>query len=447
MYLRHAYMMPQAGERFRTRSPVPFPAIRRRSHERINRSASRKCVACVAGAIWFLILASRCFAAEPEKPEFKSLYDAHRWFELRDLVAKGRAPAFYKGAVACAFNDVRRCEKELRVKSHASANQIAESHRVLSSAYLRQGKYHEALAQVDALLAAKPGDEDAQNVRPLLDALHKFPDQKVASRRPSTVQLQEAGLPLSIHGVQGTYWFDTGANYSVMSESEANRFGLVVRPVSAKVGVSTGAHVETRIAVADELSIGAVRLRHVAFLVFPDDQPPFNQAPPGSRGLVRIPILLAFERFTWDADRKFEIGAKPISGDVPHSSLCFDGNTPAAQIKFENHEIAFILDTGATNTDLFPPFAALFPEIIRTGKKTDSYKMEGVGSSKEMEAATLESLHFELGNFPVVLSPAQVLLKPTGESSKFFQGNLGIDLLQQAKKVTFDFVGMTLTLQ
>jgi hypothetical protein len=38
-------------------------------------------------------------------------------------------------------------------------------------------------------------------------------------------------------------------------------------------------------------------------------------------------------------------------------------------------------------------------------------------------------------------------LTPTGETSKFFEGNLGIDLLQQAHRTTFDFKAMTLTLQ
>ena len=73
--------------------------------------------------------------------------------------------------------------------------------------------------------------------------------------------------------------------------------------------------------------------------------------------------------------------------------------------------------------------------------------MEGVGSIKNMNAAILESVRFVIGGFPVVLEHAHVLLTPTGESSKFFEGNLGIDLLQQAHQTTFDFRAMTLTLQ
>jgi hypothetical protein len=79
--------------------------------------------------------------------------------------------------------------------------------------------------------------------------------------------------------------------------------------------------------------------------------------------------------------------------------------------------------------------------------KKDAYKSEGVGGAKYMEAANLKSLKFNIGGFPVTLSSPGVLLKPTTESSKFFAGNLGIDLLQQAHTVVFDFKAMTLTLQ
>jgi hypothetical protein len=109
--------------------------------------------------------------------------------------------------------------------------------------------------------------------------------------------------------------------------------------------------------------------------------------------------------------------------------------------------LAFVLDTGATNTDLYPPFASAFPELIRSATKTDSYKMEGVGGAKYMEAATLESLQFSIGGFPATLKSAGVLLKPTSNASRFFAGNLGIDLLQQTHKTTFDFKAMTLSLE
>lgn len=234
---------------------------------------------------------------------------------------------------------------------------------------------------------------------------------------------------------------------SALSESDAKRFKLRILDAHIKEGDVTGAEVDSRVAIADELSIGTIRLSHVAFLVFSDNQPPFNQLPPGSRGVIGLPVLLALQRFVWRADKKFEIDSESSSGDLNQPNLCFNGHSPVVLIQFENHNLTLTLDTGATNTDLYPTFAELFPELIRTGSKTESYKMEGVGGAKNMNAAILQSLRLSIGGFPVTLKPANILLTHTTEASHFFQGNLGIDPLQQAQRATFDFKRMRLTLQ
>ena len=410
-------------------------------------SLSLKTRSARLAALCLLTLLAFCIGTQGAEASLKSLYDGHRWFELRDVVQKGGASAFYEGAVACAFNDLRRCEKKLQAvfNSAPRSNEAVEAHRVLASAYFTHGEYKKALAQLDALLAVRPNDSDASGGRPVIAILAESPDQELTGRH-TNVELQDGGLPLSINGVQATYWFDTGAELCVLSESEVKRFGLRIQPTPVKVGDESGTQVTTRIAVADELAIGSLRLKRVAFLVLPDNQPPFNEQSPGSRGLIGIPVLLAFQRFVWGADKRFEIRPESSNKSLPHADLCFDGNHPVVEVRYAGRTLDFALDTGASNTDLYPPFAAAFPELIRSAVKTNSYKMEGVGGAKFMEAATLKSLKFSIGGFPVTLKPAGVMLKSTTGSSKFFAGNLGIDLLQQAHKTTFDFKAMTLTL-
>ncbi|HEY6372120.1 MAG TPA: aspartyl protease family protein [Candidatus Sulfotelmatobacter sp.] len=403
----------------------------------------------VAALLAIVVLSSRCFAAASDGARLKALYDAHRWFELRDAVAKGNAPLFYQGAVACAWNDLHRCAKKLAgvIKSRPQSDEALQAHRLLTYAYLRQGKYRGALAQADAVLALKPSDSEVQGDRPLLAVLSEFPEQEVAHGHVTTLKMQEAGLPIAINGVPATYWIDTGANLSALSESEAKRYGLRILSAPVKIGDVTGTEFESRVAVADEVSIGPIRLKHVAFLVLSSQQPPFDQSPPGEGGLIGLPVLLALQKFSWGADKTFEIGAKSANKTVSHADLCFDGQHPVAQVQYEGGRLAFTLDTGATNTDLYPPFAEMFPELMRGAAKTDSYKMEGAGGAKTLNAAVLPSLPLDIGGFPVVLKPAGILREFTVENSKFFHGNLGIDLLQQARKTTFDFRAMTLTLE
>jgi hypothetical protein len=234
-------------------------------------------------AFYCLLLTPLGIGAPTDKANPKSLFDGRRWFELRDSVAGSVVPEFYEGLVACAFNDTRRCEKKLGgiIKSRPKSDEAIEAHRRLASLYMIHGRYREAAAQVDAVSTIKPNDSDALSVRPLLAALSEFTDQQTVRRQSTTLELEEGGVPFSINGVQGTYWFDTGANFSILSESEAKRFGLDVRAVAAKARVTTGEQVDFRIAVADQISFGPILLRNVAFLVFPDDQPPFKDQPVG----------------------------------------------------------------------------------------------------------------------------------------------------------------------
>jgi predicted aspartyl protease len=406
-------------------------------------------VRVAAALLALIVLSSRCFSAGSDEASLKALYDAHRWFELRDAIAKGNAPLFYQGAVSCAWNDLHRCEKKLGgvIKSRPQSDEALQAHRLLTYAYLRRGKYLRALAQADAVLALKPGDSEVQGDRPLLAVLSELSEQEVAHGHVTTLKMQEAGLPIAINGVPATYWFDTGANVSVLSDLEAKRYGLQILAAPVKIGDVTGTKFDSRVAVADEVLIGSIRLKHVAFLVLSSQQPPFDQSPPGEGGLIGLPVLLALQKFSWGADKTFVIGPKSSQKTLPHSDLCFDGQHPVAQVQYEGRRLSFTLDTGATNTDLYPPFAEMFPDLMRGAGKIDSYKMEGAGGTKILDAALLPSLPLSIGGFPVVLKPAGILREFTVENSKFFHGNLGIDLLQQAHKTTFDFGAMTLSLE
>ena len=52
-------------------------------------SLKMKSRARILWEVCFLLLAPLCFGARDDNASLKSLYDAHRWFELRDAVAKG----------------------------------------------------------------------------------------------------------------------------------------------------------------------------------------------------------------------------------------------------------------------------------------------------------------------------------------------------------------------
>ena len=145
-------------------------------------------------------------------PDLKALYDGHRWFALRDALDR-TAPAFYRGAVACGFNDAQDCEKILRsiTRSNPRSEEAAGARGLLLSLYHRAGHFGRALAEIDALLAAYPDNESLKGARGLFGALGRYPDQSVARRQRSTIRYRMKGgnlfVPVSIHGRRALTWW------------------------------------------------------------------------------------------------------------------------------------------------------------------------------------------------------------------------------------------------
>src|SRR5262245_10834400 len=216
-------------------------------------------------ALIILILLCTGVAEAQLSSNLESLYRSHSWFDLRDAVRAPKSSSFYKSVTACAFNDLWQCRREAQsvIRADPSSEQAYLAHEALGYLYFRSGNYRKALAEIEAQLALKPDKTDLQSGRALLLALSETPELVVEHRQVSRLRYdpKEAGLfiPLSINGKQARYFFDTGLNVSLLSESEAKRLGLVVRevaPEAAKLFGNAGGQIRFRIAVAATLKVG-----------------------------------------------------------------------------------------------------------------------------------------------------------------------------------------------
>jgi predicted aspartyl protease len=393
-------------------------------------------------------------AVNNQNSELKSLYEAHQWFKLRDAVQATDAPAFYLGAVASVFNDIKQAEKSLQsvIKSAPQSEQAAEARELLINAYMRAALYRRALSETAQALSAKPNDSGLKNARALFSAFSQYPEQSVAEHRFSAIryQMKDGNLfiPLEVNGKQASYIVDSGANFSLISEAEAKRLGLELRESSgATMGDASGAQIGFRIAVADRLTVGRMRLRHVPFFVMRDDQQPFVDLPSGERGIIGLPVLLAFQSVRWNREGKFEIGFATRATPPLKSNMCFEGAQPIVEAEFRQSKINLFLDTGATHTRVLPLFAREFTAFVNESGKKGSQRVTGVGGSVEVETMTLPELRLRISGPELVLKPAEVLLKETASDLRWSHVWIGMDMLNQARSVTLDFKSMTLALE
>lgn len=397
----------------------------------------------------FLISLILIFSGIPEQPQLSQLSRTHQMFALRDQVQMHtQVSDFYAGEVACAFNDIARCERRLRdvLASKPPPDTAKQVHNILAGVALRQGQYRRSLQEIDALLAIPPNDTDARESRPIADALSRFPDQSVQGTTRANIRMDKGKLPLLINGKKASYFFDTGANLSVISELDAVQFGMEIQNVKSGSKDINGNSVLFRIALAKDLSLGGIELKNVAFLVADKTQQPFIDMPAGERGLIGLPVLLALGSLKWNRDGALELDRSPEAADTSAANMCFDDMNVITLARFENRGLPFILDTGAETSDLWPKFGDVAGDLIRRSGTHAAHAVTGMGGEQKYEITSLPKVSLELGGLPIRLAPARVLNTNQRDVAKWFYGNLGIDLLEQAQSVTMNFKTMSLHL-
>lgn len=399
------------------------------------------------------VLALASVAAAGQTPSLKTLYEQHRWFELREALKHNKGPALYIGAVASASNDIKRAEKYLHqaIELAPTSDEAAEAHEMLGYIYARSSRNREALQQLNSILKIRPGRADVENVRAIYAAFSQHPNQSVRRSRPTTLQADiskdSVVLPITVKGKTVHWFLDTDFNLSAMSESEAQLLGITVDSSSAQAGDLAGGttRVRVRIAVVDELAIGDVHLRNVSFLIVPDSQSPMDGLPAGSRGLIGFPVAFALQSIGWKSDGTFEIGfaaGRPRNSDA---NLFLDGLAAVTRVQWAGKELDFILDTGnQTGTELWERFAVDFAPLLKQSGTRGRRTLTEVTGSHEWETTVLPELRLRVGGLDTSLRSVAVFRKPVGDD--FHHGLLGMDVLSQAREVRIDFQSMTLRL-
>jgi len=393
-----------------------------------------------------------CFGQSDSGSQLHTLYNAHDWFGLRNAIEEGGASIFYRGASESVFNQIKPAEKHLDavIKAAPHSADARESRALLAQMYFRNGLYRESYLQLEEMQVEDPKAEDVKNMSSLLRVLSQS-DQIVLAKKASTLPMFMNGIgvfiPITLDGHEAHYSLDSGANTSMMSESEARRLGLEIRDTTTQMGSVTGGQFGARIAFVKDLVIGSLHLQNVAFDVLPDAQEPFVDSPEEQRGILGISVMIAMQTLRWEPKGTFALGFKPKRKELSTSNLVFDGMSPFTQVTVEQRKFEFSLDTGATRSILYSPFAKAFPDLLKTSGKKESHKLTGLAGSSNYDSIVLPSVTLGLGGLDTRLAPAPVLMQDSSDKSNLVLGNLGRDLLNQAQAITLDFHAMTLSLQ
>jgi predicted aspartyl protease len=395
----------------------------------------------------FLSQALICLAQSPA--ELRSLYDREQWRDLYDRVQHRDDLPLYKAAVGITFHhDLENSETRLwsLVEARRNSPDAYDATEWLSHLYMYQGRYHSLIRIMTKRWGEFPGKPESAEEQASIAGFRGLPDQSVQGTGPSTLahERRSTFIPFTINEQPATYFFDTGAWISCMSESEARRLGLEIRSSAGTLGQAAGSRIGFRTAVAHRVALGQNRFQDVSFAVFPDDQEPWSGLPPGKRGLIGIPILLNLGIVRWERDGTIQIGGKAQAFSSKANNLALDNDHLVVTAAVENRTVKATVDTGAATSDLYKPLADMFPDLLKRYGSKGTTEVRGVGHAEKFDSFTLPQLTIHLGGTHVSLSPAHVLMKPIG--ARCCVGNFGMDLLSQSQVVEFDFGAMTLKL-
>ncbi len=379
--------------------------------------------------------------------DLRRLYERHRWFDLQSAIrGRGSVAPLYRGAVAAAFDDEKKAQAAFseifQIQPHSEV--AYDAHEWLTYLYMRHGLYSEAVAEIRAKWEAMPARANNAEEHEIVEMLEGVADQNTIAAGPSSVKLQADGnLPIKINGHAGEFLIDTDSNLSFISESAAKVFGLGVRLAGAEAHGAAGKKEHVHTAVAD-ISVGDFQLQNVFFLVFPDTMGAFEGVPVRRQGALGVPALVALQRLGITSSGMCSLGNLSNTEPKKEPNLVFDAEDPIVQVTVNGRKLEMILDSGSGKTELFPPFAAEFPALLRQGMEARPKRERGFGGERSIKQVGIPKLKIEFGGFSAILDPAHLLLEPTVSASGWAAGRVGGDVMQQTHQITVDYRNMTI---
>ncbi len=286
--------------------------------------------------------------------------------------------------------------------------------------------------------------ESYQNVKNLFGSLAGVPPQKMQKSKDVLLPSYRNAFnhmmtPVVVNGIQEEFIFDTGANLSTITESQAVKMQLKLIDQSVAIASSTQNVVQSKLAVADSLFIGDILFENVVFIVMPDAQLTFPEINYAIKGIIGFPVM----------DQMGEVhllknGNIFIPKEVANKqeqNMFFEGLTPVVRLHSKKNTLLFTFDTGARTSELsIKYYKAHKIEVKRKGEMQKNQR-GGAGGNVEVN-------EYMLFNFPMTIGEHQLSLEKIPVTMEeywfnaYFDGNLGQDVFMKFNSLIINFEHM-----
>jgi predicted aspartyl protease len=309
--------------------------------------------------------------------------------------------------------------------------------------------YKEAFVTLKELLSnyesimSKEEFGDYRDTENMMEILQDSPPMNIVKKEESNISISKdlAGLinlPVNISGNQLDFVFDTGANFSVITKSNAIKVNMKLSEKTFKVGTATGIKVDSWVGISGQINIGNCVLDKVAFIVLPDEALSFAGGFYKIQGIIGIPVAIALSEITLKDFKEMIIPAKPdtLPGNY---NICFFGLLPVVNLERGIDSLAFIFDSGAQATMLYVPYYNKYKNEIDDNYKPEKFHIGGAGGDTAVIGYKIDTVKLKSESYSVSLSDVRLISEKIKDTHLYFFGNLGQDFFKKSKNIKINF--------
>jgi predicted aspartyl protease len=286
--------------------------------------------------------------------------------------------------------------------------------------------------------------ESYKNVKSLFGSLAAVAPQKMHKSKEVLLPSYRNAFnhmmtPVVVNGIQEEFIFDTGANLSTITESQAVKMQLKLIDQSVAIASSTQNVVQSKLAVADSLFIGDILFENAVFIVMPDAQLTFPEINYAVKGIIGFPVIYQMGEVHLLKNGNIFI-PKEVS-QKQEQNMFFEGLTPVVRLRSNKSTLLFTFDTGARSSELSLKY---FDEHkLQVKRKGEMQKNQRGGAGGNVEVN-----EYMLFNFPMTIGAHQLSLEKIPVTlekywfNAYFDGNLGQDVFMKFNSLIINFENM-----
>ncbi len=315
------------------------------------------------------------------------------------------------------------------------------------------GNYKKSVEQSKILLnkyasyIKEKDKEDYENSLLIWEAVQGVGKQEVIRKDETKLKMKRdlAGLytiPVTYNNETFDFVFDTGANFSTITESYAKKLDLVFTGGTIKVGAITGIKIDSRIAWAKSFFIGNMEIKNALFLVLKDEDLSFAGGVYKINGIIGFPVIAEMGEVIISKEGELDV---PLTPSVTNkNNLLIDGFNPLVEVDYKNNPMCFTFDTGAKTTMLYIPFLKDYEKEITSEYKLEDIKFGGAGGDIKVPGYNLKNVELKIADDKVVIPGLSLISESLKDKEEVFYGNLGQDFISKFDKMILNFKYMSI---